>query len=50
MNSVSPLSLGKKIIEALGLEPGQPIEFSKLRSGAVLLSKPDEAEPPGSQS
>jgi hypothetical protein len=42
MNSVTPLDLGRKVIEALSLEPGQSIEFSKLRSGAVLLSKPDE--------
>lgn len=43
MNSVTVLELGRKVIEALGLEPGQPIEFSKLRNGAVLLSKPGQA-------
>jgi hypothetical protein len=42
-SSVSPLDLGRKVIEALGVEPGQSIELSKLRNGAVLLSKSDEA-------
>jgi hypothetical protein len=43
MTSISALDLGRKVIEALSLTPGQTIEFSKLKNGAVLLSKPDEA-------
>jgi hypothetical protein len=40
MNSVSPLDLARKILADLG---AGPIDYSKLRNGAVLLSKPDEA-------
>jgi hypothetical protein len=39
MNSVSPLSLGKKIIEALGLTNGDTFDLSKLRDGSILLRK-----------
>jgi len=44
MNSVSPLSLGKKIIEALGIRDGEAIDLSKLRDGSVLLKKAEQAQ------
>ena len=50
MTSVSPLELGRRIVEALGIQPGQEIELSRLRNGALLLSKLEsEAESPGPQ-
>jgi len=39
-SSVSPLDLGRRVIHALDLEPGESFELSRLRNGAVLLSKP----------
>jgi hypothetical protein len=39
MNSVSPLSLGKKIIELLGAREGEALDLAKLRDGSVLLKK-----------
>ncbi|HXZ98704.1 MAG TPA: hypothetical protein VED24_04985 [Candidatus Acidoferrum sp.] len=37
MNSVSPLSLGKKIIDALGIKDGEALDLSKLRDGSVRV-------------
>jgi len=42
---VSPLSLGKKILDDLGIGPGQGFRYSRLRSKAVLI----EAETAGAQ-
>jgi hypothetical protein len=42
-NSVSPLSLAKKIVDLLGAGPGDSIELSKLRNGDVLISRPEQA-------
>jgi hypothetical protein len=48
MNSVvSPLDVGRKVIEALGIKPGEAFKLSRLRNGAVLLSKPDDVRRDG---
>jgi len=38
-SSVSPLDVGRKVIDALSLQPGESFELSRLRNGAVLVSK-----------
>ncbi len=44
MSSVDPAQLGRKILDDLG--PG-PIDYSKLRNGAIYISKPEpEAKQP----
>jgi len=43
-SSVSPLSLGKKIIEALGIRDGEAIDLSVLRDGSVLLRKAEQTQ------
>jgi len=40
MTSVTASDLGRKILGDLG---SGPLDYSRLRNGAVLLSKPDEA-------
>lgn len=45
MNAVSPLDLARKLVDYLGVQPGETIELSRLRNGAVLLSKPSQGEP-----
>jgi hypothetical protein len=37
--TIDPTQLGRKILNDLG--PG-PLDYSKLRNGAVYISKPDE--------
>jgi len=39
MDSVTPLELTRKILEALGVRRGEAIDVSKLRDGSVLLRK-----------
>jgi hypothetical protein len=39
MNTVTPLDLANKLVRYLGIQPGEAIEVSRLRSGAILLSK-----------
>jgi hypothetical protein len=41
----SPSDLGRKIVEDLALHPGESFEYSKLRNGAIMISKPDRGEP-----
>jgi len=38
MTAVDPTQLGRKILNDLG--PG-PLDYSKLRSGAVMISRPE---------
>jgi hypothetical protein len=40
--SVSPLSLGKRIIEALGVRDGEAIDLAKLRDGSLLLRRVEQ--------
>jgi hypothetical protein len=41
LTSLTPTQLGLKLLNDLG--PG-PLDYSKLRNGAIYISKPDEAE------
>jgi hypothetical protein len=42
MTSISPVELGRKILNDLG--PG-PLDYSKLRNGAILIESKPEAKP-----
>lgn len=43
--AVTAVELAKKVIEALGLKAGDPIELARLRNGGVLLRRLDESKP-----
>jgi hypothetical protein len=38
---ITPLQLGWKVVDYLGLKPGESIDIARLRNGAVLLSRPE---------
>ena len=39
MNSVTPLELARRIVQALGLREGEAVDLSILRDNSVLLRK-----------
>ena len=42
MNAVSPVELANRVLELLGIEPGQTLDLAKLRDGSILLRKASE--------
>ena len=42
MSSVTPLEFYRKVIDALGVEPGQAVDLNRLKNGSVLIEKRSE--------
>jgi len=42
-SSVSPLDVGRKVIEALGIKPGESFEIATTRDGRLILARKPQA-------
>jgi len=41
MNPVSPVELAKRVVELLGVKPGEAVDLLKLRDGSLMLRRAD---------
>ncbi len=42
MNAVDPTQLGREIVEALGIKPGQSFTLTTTRDGRLILARKQE--------